>query len=61
MWREVFSTTGYLSVHPKEQHLGIGDATSADVTVLWPSGEKETFRALAGGKTYRIVQGEGMK
>ncbi|MEA2488813.1 MAG: enediyne biosynthesis protein [Acidobacteriota bacterium] len=61
MWREVFSTTGYLSVHPKEQHLGIGDATTADVTVLWPNGEKETFRGLAGGKGYRIVQGESRR
>jgi hypothetical protein len=61
MWREVFSTIGYLSVHPKEQHIGLGDAKTADVTVIWPNGEKETFRGLAAGKGYRIVQGEGVR
>lgn len=60
MWREVFSTIGYLSVHPKEQHLGLGSDTKADVTVIWPDGEKQVFKGLAADKTYRIVQGQGL-
>lgn len=60
LWREVFSTIGYLSVHPKEQHLGLGADTKADVTVTWPSGERETFRGLAADKTHAIVQGQGL-
>ena len=60
LWREVFSTIGYLSVHPKEQHVGLGADTKADVTVTWPNGEKQTFKALAADKTYRIVQGQGL-
>ncbi|HJQ40570.1 MAG TPA: CRTAC1 family protein, partial [Thermoanaerobaculia bacterium] len=60
MWREVFSTIGYLSVHPKEQHLGLGGERHADVTVVWPNGEKESFKGLAADKTYRIVQGQGI-
>ncbi len=59
LWRSVFSTIGYLSVHPKQQHLGLGKDTSADVTVVWPSGEKETFK-LAADKAYHIVQGKGL-
>ncbi|HEX2120324.1 MAG TPA: CRTAC1 family protein, partial [Thermoanaerobaculia bacterium] len=61
LWREVFSTIGYLSVHPKEQHLGLGSDTKADVTVVWPSGEREVFRGLAADRAYRIVQGEGVR
>ena len=60
IWREVFSTIGYLSVHPKEQHVGLGKDTKADVTITWPNGEKETFRALKADRIHRIVQGQGV-
>lgn len=61
MWREVFSTTGYLSVHPKEQHIGLGNDTTADVTIVWPDGTRDKFDGLAGDKAYRIVQGKGIE
>jgi hypothetical protein len=59
MWREVFSTIGYLSVHPKEQHFGLGAATRANVTVVWPNGDRETFDGLSADRGHRIVQGGG--
>ena len=61
MWREVFSTTGYLSVHPKEQHIGLGNDTVADVTIVWPDGTKQKFDGLKADKAYRIVQGKGIE
>lgn len=61
LWREVFSTVGYLTGHPKQQHFGLGPAETADVTVLWPNGERQRFEALAAGRTYRIVQGLGIE
>lgn len=61
MWREVFSTTGYLSVHPKEQHIGLGKDTTANVTIVWPDGTREKFDALAADKAYRVVQGKGIE
>ncbi|HVR43553.1 MAG TPA: CRTAC1 family protein [Thermoanaerobaculia bacterium] len=60
LWRAVFSTIGYLSVHPKEQHFGLGRDESADLTVIWPNGERERFEGLAADRRYRIVQGEGL-
>lgn len=60
MWREVFSTIGYLSVHPKEQHVGLGADTTADVTITWPNGDRETLRGLAANRTYSVVQGKGL-
>jgi hypothetical protein len=56
MWREVFSTIGYLSVHPKVQHLGLGKDTKADVTIVWPNGEKQVLRGLEAGRVHRIQQ-----
>ncbi|HEY3052788.1 MAG TPA: FG-GAP-like repeat-containing protein [Thermoanaerobaculia bacterium] len=59
LWREVFSTIGYLTVNPKEQHVGLGADDRADVTVVWPNGERQQFKGLAADKSYRIVQGQG--
>jgi hypothetical protein len=61
LWREVFSTIGYLTSPPKEQHLGLGSDTHADVTVIWPSGERQTFKGLAADHTYRINQSTGLQ
>jgi len=61
MWREVFSTIGYLSVHPKEQHVGLGADTKADVTITWPNGEKQTVKGLRADRTYHVVQGQGVQ
>lgn len=61
MWREVFSTIGYLSVHPKEQHLGLGADKTADVTISWPNGDKETLRGLKANRTYNVTQGQGVR
>ncbi|HVR40430.1 MAG TPA: CRTAC1 family protein [Thermoanaerobaculia bacterium] len=60
LWREVFSTIGYLSVHPKEQHFGLGADKKANVTVIWPNGERETFADIAADRRYEIVQGKGI-
>ena len=56
LWREVFSTVGYLTSDPKEQHFGLGADTKADVTVIWPNGERETHKGLAANKRYRFAQ-----
>jgi len=56
LWREVFSTVGYLTSDPKEQHFGLGADTKADVTIVWPNGEKETHKGLIADKTYRFTQ-----
>ena len=58
LWREVFSTVGYLTSDTKEQHFGLGADTKADVTILWPNGEREVHKGLAANKSYRFVQGK---
>ena len=55
--REVLSTTGYLSVHPKEQFLGLGADTRAELTVVWPNGERQRFGGGVADRRYVLVQG----
>jgi hypothetical protein len=56
LWREVLSTTGYLSVHPKTQYFGLGQDTRADVTVHWPGGEMTRFRGIIADEVHSFAQ-----
>ena len=39
IWREVSSTIGYMSVHPKLQHIGLGKSEVKELIVEWPNGD----------------------
>lgn len=55
MSREVQSTTGYMSVHPKEQHFGLGNASAVDIKVIWPNG-KVTGQQSVNANTRVLLQ-----
>ena len=39
--------------------FGLGSYASADeVEITWPSGLKQTFQQVAGGKTIEIIEGQ---
>jgi hypothetical protein len=57
MWREVHTTIGYLSVHPKSQHFGVGRNKNVNLTVIWPDQEREHFQDVATNKTYTLRRG----
>lgn len=40
VWRQVSSTTGYLSVHPGRIHAGLGSSKKCDIQIIWPDGHK---------------------
>ena len=50
LWREVQGSIGYLSVHPREQHLGVGDAERVTLGVAWPDGRKTRVEVATGGR-----------
>ena len=54
-WHEVHSTTGYLSVHPKEQSFGVGINKTVLVEVIWPNGVVQTFKNVEVNKRYELV------
>jgi len=55
--REVTSTIGYLSVHPKQQHFGLGSDDSATIIVVWPNGDRQRFENVAANRAYTVRQG----
>ena len=57
LWREVHSTTGYLSVHPKQQHFGVGQADKVNILVKWGNGEESEFQNLDTNTAYKIKMG----
>ncbi|NRA08351.1 MAG: CRTAC1 family protein, partial [Myxococcales bacterium] len=58
--REVQGGSGYLSMNPKQQHLGLGAAQSVDVRVIWPSGAEQRFEGLAADRAHTLREGTGV-
>ena len=54
VWREIHSTTGYLSVHPKEVYFGLGHYSNFSLTIQWPDGRKETYDNLTLNKRHFV-------
>jgi len=50
--------TGFLAQHSKELVFGIGESSSANTTVRWPSGLLQQFAALPADHRIEIVEGE---
>ena len=58
MWRQVSSTIGYLSVHPKEQYVGLGADTEADVAIDWPNGDRTEIGGLRANTVHVVRQAD---
>ena len=59
VWREIHGSIGYLSVHPKQQYIGLAKSAKTDLTVIWPNGEKMEFKDVAANRKYVIDQRDG--
>ena len=57
-WRQVSGSQGYMSVHPKEQHMGLGKSTKAKVVVIWPNGQRQYFDNVEANQSYTIRYSE---
>lgn len=60
LWREITSTTGYLSVHPKQQHFGLGSEDTVNITIKWPDGKIQKFENIKANASYRIEYGQNI-
>ena len=54
---EVRSGGSYFSQNDPRVHFGLGSATSADLEIEWPSGAKDTLKALPVNKLYVVQEG----
>jgi hypothetical protein len=49
----------YLSANDRRLTVGLGSARQADaIEVRWPSGTRQTFRSLAGGRYWKLREGQ---
>jgi hypothetical protein len=59
---EVKGGSSYLSQNDLRQHFGLGSNNVMDeVTVRWPSGQREVFKNVPGDFIYTVVEGQGIK
>ena len=56
LWREVHSTDGYLSVHPKIMHFGLGEYPEVQLTIIWPDGTQSDHSALQANRLHTFTQ-----
>lgn len=54
--RELTLAHGYLSGQAPELHFGVGDASSVNLSVYWPSGHVQQFAGLASNARYVITE-----
>lgn len=54
---ELIPSRGRSAAQPLELHVGLGDASTAEVKVRWPSGEVDTFPRVRADRRHRLVAG----
>jgi hypothetical protein len=55
----VLSQSSFFSCSDSRLHFGLGNSTSADIDVYWPSGLHETFKQIPGNRLTTIKEGVG--
>jgi hypothetical protein len=55
----VLSQSSFFSCSDSRLHFGLGNSTSADIDVYWPSGLHETFKQIPANRLITIKEGVG--
>jgi len=58
--QEVTAQSSFYSANDRRLHFGLGPATSADLTIRWPSGTTEKVPAVKADQLVVIREGEGI-
>jgi hypothetical protein len=56
----VLAQSSFLSVNDRRLHFGLGEQTSADLEILWPSGVKEIVKTVAANRLVYVKEGHGI-
>ena len=56
IWREIHGSIGYMSVHPKTQHIGIGQSKIDNIKIIWPNSEVQILTSLTANREHVVVQ-----
>lgn len=57
VWREIHGSIGYMSVHPKIQHFGLGQQAIKEIKIIWPNGEVQVLDSMKPNNEYLVSQG----
>jgi hypothetical protein len=58
--QEVLAQSSFYSVNDSRLHFGLGEAASADLEIIWPSGARESPTRLAVDRLVTIREGSGI-
>jgi hypothetical protein len=58
--QQVLSQASFYSVNDFRLHFGLGEADTADVEILWPTGKKEILVKVASGQLVTVREGSGI-
>jgi len=56
----VTAQSGYLSANDRRLHFGLGAVRSADLEIRWPSGLRESLKAISADRLITVREGEGV-
>ena len=56
----VMAASSYLSCGDRRLHFGLGKAETADVEIAWPSGVRESFKAIPSNQLITVKEGAGI-
>ena len=58
---EVRSGGSYVSQNDFRVHFGLGEATTADIQIRWPSGIIDTLKGVPANQSITVVEGKGLR
>ncbi|HEY8549565.1 MAG TPA: ASPIC/UnbV domain-containing protein, partial [Vicinamibacterales bacterium] len=58
--QEVTAQASFYSANDRRLHFGLGEATSADLTIRWPNGGSETVSNVRADQLVVIREGSGV-
>jgi hypothetical protein len=58
--QELMSQSSFYSVNDFRLHFGLGPATSADLDIRWPNGNREALAKVAADQLVVVREGAGI-
>ncbi len=58
--REIQGGSGFLSMNPTQQHFGLGKATTVDMKIIWPNGDRQEVTNLRCNQVHTIQQSQAV-
>ncbi len=55
IWREIRGGEGYMSMHERVVHAGLGENDRVDVEIIWPGGVRQSIKRLKANRLHKII------